>query len=350
MKKRILCALLALVTGTSLLTGCQKTKTREPVVGSAFAMDTAMRFTLYSGDSASGQEVLTELTGLLGSLDGVLSATREDSDISRVNRSGGRPVEVSGWTVDLLSQALALCQATAGALDITAYPAVKAWGFTTGEHRVPSPGELAELAAKIDYAAVRAEGSTVVLPAGMELDLGAAAKGYAGDLLAQKVREEGVPSALLDLGQSTIAAVGAKPDGSLWRIGVQDPGGDGYFAVIELADMAIGTSGGYQRYFEQDGVTYWHILDPKTAAPARSGLTSVTVVSPSALVCDGLSTALFVMGLEEGAQFWRDHPELDFEAVFMTEDGSIYRTAGLAESFSTVGSYEETAVLERDPG
>lgn len=346
MKHQMVCVLLVLAVGASLLTGCQRTKAPEPVKGAAFAMDTAMNFTLYSEDPASGQEALAELTELLGSLDGALSVTGENSDISRVNRSGGRPVEVTAWTGELLSQALALCQATAGALDVTAYPAVKAWGFTTEEHRVPPPGELAELAANIDYTAVRLEGNTVALPAGMELDLGAAAKGYAGDLLAQKVRENGISSALLDLGQSTIAAVGIKPDGSPWRIGVREPDGDSYFAVIELADMAIGTSGGYQRYFEQDGVTYWHILDPKTAAPARSGLTSVTVVSPSALVCDGLSTALFVMGLEEGAQFWRDHPELDFEAVFMTEDGSIYRTAGLEESFSTVGSYGEAAVLE----
>ena len=345
-RQRILCALLVLMTGASLLTGCRKTATLEPVKGSTFAMDTVMLFTLYSEDPDSGQRVLAGLTSLLGSLDSVLSATKEDSDISRLNQSGGQPVEVAAWTGELLSQALALCEVTGGALDVTAYPAVKAWGFTTEEHRVPPPGELAELAANIGYAAVKVEKNAVILPAGMELDLGAAAKGYAGDLLAQNVRANGISSALLDLGQSTIAAVGGKPDGSPWRIGLQDPNGDGYFAVIELTDMAIGTSGGYQRYFEQDGVTYWHILDPRTAAPARSGLTSVTVVSSSALVCDGLSTALFVMGLEEGAQFWRDHPELDFEAVFMTEDGSIYHTAGLAESFLLAGDYEAVTVLE----
>ena len=347
MKKQILCTLLILVTSASLLAGCQKAKAPELVEGTAFAMDTAIRYTLYSGDSASGQKLLAALTDLLESLDGSLSATGEGSDVSRVNQSEGRPVEVSARTGELLSRALALCETTGGALDVTAYPAVKAWGFTTGEHRVPSPGELSELAAAIDYTAVKIEDNTVTLPAGMELDLGAVAKGYAGDLLAQSVRESGVSSALLNLGQSTMAAIGKKPDGSPWRIGIREPNGNGLFAVIELADMAVGTSGGYQRYFEQDGIAYWHILDPETAAPARSGLASVTVVSPSALVCDALSTALFVMGLEEGAQFWRDHPELDFEAVFMTEDGSVYRTAGLAESFFPMGNYEEAAVLSR---
>ena len=346
MKGRMPRALLALAAGASLLTGCQKGTAPELLEASTYAMSTLMQITVYSEDPASG--VPAALTSLLGSLDGALSATREDSDIARVNRSGGRPVEVGAWAGEALSQALALCEATGGALDITTYPAVKAWGFTVGEHRVPLPNELAELAANIDYTAVEVEGNTVTLPAGMELDLGAVAKGYAGDLLAQKVREDGISSALLNLGQSTIAAVGRKPDGSPWRIGVQDPNGDSYFAVIELTDLAMGTSGGYQRYFEEDGVIYWHILDPKTAAPARAGLASVTVVSPSALVCDALSTALFVMGLEEGAQFWRDHPELDFQAVFVSEDGSIYRTAGLAESFSLVGGQEdrEVTVLE----
>ena len=274
----------------------------------------------------------------------ILSATEEGSDIARLNRRGAGGVGAE--TAEVLAKALELCEATGGALDITAYPAVKAWGFTQEEHRVPSPAELEALAEKIDYTAVKLEGDAVSLPEGVEVDLGAVAKGWAGDLLAEVVRANGISSALLDLGQSTIAAVGAKPDGSPWRIGVVDPARPGaYFAVVELEDMAMGTSGGYQRYFEQDGEIYWHILDPKTAAPARSGLASVTVASPSAFLCDGLSTALFVMGLEEGAQFWRDHPELDFEAVFVTEDGEIYRTAGLEGRFSLAEGYEDREVV-----
>lgn len=353
MKKRLLCALLALSLFT--LPGCKRDP--EPVEVTAFAMDTVMQLTACSGDTGGTRAFLGELTTRLTELDSQLSATREDSFIYAVNHAGGEWVEVPDSTVlALLHDALSLCEVTGGALDITTYPAVKAWGFTGEERRVPSPAELEALAEKIDYTAVAlsdwaGEGRRggAALPQGMEMDLGAVAKGFAGDLLAGEVREVGITSALLDLGQSTIVAVGSKPQGTPWRIGVVDPAQPGScFAVVELEDCAMGTSGGYQRYFEQDGITYWHILDPDTAAPARSGLASVTVVSPSALICDGLSTALFVMGLEEGAQFWRDHSELEFEAVFVTEDGEIYCTAGLERRFTLAEGFEdrEVTVLE----
>jgi thiamine biosynthesis lipoprotein len=339
MRNRILPVLLALLL--LLPSGCQKAP--EPAELTTFAMDTMMRFTLY-GEEAQTGAVLAQIPTQLGALEAELSATREDSDIFRIDRAEGQPVEVRASVSELLSDALELCRITGGALDITAYPAVKAWGFTTGEHRVPDEEELAALAAKIDYAAVGSDGPTVTLPAGMELDVGAVTKGYAGDLLAEAVRTNDISSALLDLGQSTIVAIGTKPGGKPWRIGIRDPAGESYLAVVELTDMSLGTSGGYQRYFEEDGVVYWHILDPDTAAPARSGLASVTVVAPSALLCDGLSTALFVMGLEEGAQFWRDHPELEFDALFITEEGQILCTAGLEDRTSLAEGYEDREV------
>lgn len=347
MKKRISCALLTAALVMSA--GCSRYAAAKEF--SLFAMDTLVNVTLYAGKQETVDKEQAIMSGAVSSIEKALSVTREDSDISRVNRKAGQQgATVGGETIEVLTHALELCELTGGALDITAYPAVKAWGFTTEEHRVPDPAELAELSKKIDYTAVKLEGETVTLPAGMELDLGAVAKGYAGDLLAAYVRaNEDVLSALLDLGQSTIVAVGSKPGGKPWRIGVVDPARpENYFSVVELEDMAMGTSGGYQRYFEQDGITYWHILDPDTAAPARSGLASVTVVSPSARICDGLSTALFVMGLEKGTAFWRDHPELEFEAIFVTEDGEIYRTAGLEGRFSLAEGYadREVTVLE----
>ena len=298
-----------------LLGGCQKGPEKHD--RQIFAMDTIMTLTIYGdGLTQSAEEVLDELEYEVKWLEGFYSATDPQGDLYRLNAANGEQTEVSNPTASLLRDAIELCALTGGALDITAYPAVEAWGFISGDYRVPASEELAELAQKIDYTRIvlgeeTESGRFVSLPAGMKAELGAVAKGAAADDLTLRLAAADVNSALLDLGQSTIMAVGSKPDGSPWRIAVQDPAGEGYLGVIELTDLAVGTSGGYQRYFEQDGETYWHILDPDTAAPARSGLISVTVVGPSGLVCDGLSTALFVMGLEESARFWRDHPELE---------------------------------------
>jgi thiamine biosynthesis lipoprotein len=129
-------------------------------------------------------------------------------------------------------------------------------------------------------------------------------------------------------------------------VAVQDPTGDGYLGVLEVTDQAVITSGGYERYFEQDGVTFWHNIDPATGAPARSGLISVTIVGDSGLICDGLSTALFVMGLENAAEFWRSRT--DFEAVLVTEDGRVYVTQGLADTFTLLDtSRGEVEVIGR---
>lgn len=332
-----------------LLPGCGAAP--EKTSSQIFAMDTVMSLTIYGTNPGSGGEnpsqgALEAAVSQIYLLQDQLSATDQNSEIFAINRAGGAWTPLSDSTVSLLTQALALCAETDGALDITAYPAVSAWGFPTGDYRIPSREELDGLAARIDYTKVDvdAQSSQGRLPDGMELDLGAVAKGYAGDLLAQMMKTYGVRSALFDLGQSSIQAVGTKPDGSPWRVGIQDPGGDSYLGVLEISDLAMGTSGGYQRFFEKDGLRYWHILDPDTAAPARSGLASVTVVSPSGLVCDGLSTALFVMGLEKGTEFWRAHPQLDFDVIFITEDGSISITAGLKGAFSLAQGQESREV------
>lgn len=335
-------AVLAALT-LPLCVGCSQKNTKMET--SIFAMDTVMDLTFYGVDpEAALKGVQEELVAELYSLEEKLSTTKETSELYALNEQG--QASLSPETAELLTQALELCALTHGVLDITAYPAVRAWGFTTGSYRVPDQAELEQLAAGIDYTQLEVDEQegTARIPQGMAVDLGAVTKGYAGDRLAQQLEQVNITSALLDLGQSTIRVVGSKPDGSPWRIAVQDPAGEGYLGVIELTDLAVGTSGGYQRFFEQDGETYWHILDPDTAAPARSGLTSVTVVGPSGLVCDGLSTALFVMGLEEGAQFWRSHPELEVELLFVTEDGTLYVTPGMEAMFSLGQGHEDREV------
>ncbi len=335
-------AALVLVLALLLpLCGCRRET--PSAQSSIFAMDTVMDLTVYGESAETCSRVLGEAVEEVNRLDALLDVTDERSELHALNAAAGAPVTLPEETASLLRETLDLCALTEGNLDITARPAVSAWGFAGGEYRVPPQEELDALADRIDYRAVQLDGTACTLPEGMELDLGSAAKGYAADRLADLLAEEGITSAMMDLGQSTLYAPGQRPDGGAWRIGIQDPAGEDYLAVVEL-EGHMSTSGGYQRFFEEDGVTYWHIMDPDTASPARSGLASVTVTGPSGLLCDCLSTALFVMGLEEGTRFWRSHPELGIELLFIEDSGAISITPGMEEHFSLVDQYRDREV------
>ena len=331
----------ALLSAAFLLTGCSGAPTQEPETATFFAMDTAMDFTVY-GDAA----LLDEAETLIGSLEEQVSVTDEHSDIYAIDHTGSG--SLSGNAAELMEQALELCRRTGGALDISVYPIVRAWGFTTGSYQVPDEETIQSLLPLVDYTQIQYDAATgvVTLPEGMEIDLGSVAKGYAGQLAAQMLREHGVQSALLNLG-GNVQTVGAKPDGSPWQIGIKDPQGEDAMMVLSVEDQAVVTSGGYERYFEQDGQTYWHIMDPSTGHPADSGLISVTIVGDEGVVCDGLSTALFVMGLEKAADLWAQSG--DFEAVFVTASGEVYITEGLRDHFALTERYADTpvSVIER---
>ncbi len=326
---RLLRSGLCLAAALLLPAGCSPAPVQSAPTAERtfFAMDTVMTLRLYQG----GDEALLEhLEARVRDLEARWSVTAEDSEIYALNRDG--EAELSPETELLLDAALGICRRTDGALDITVYPVLRAWGFTTGEYSVPDEETIAALLPLVDYTKVDYGGRNACVPKGMELDLGSVAKGFTGgDILADYLKGHGVTSALLDLG-GNIQAVGAKPDGSPWRIGIRNPAGEGNIGVVEVDNQAVVTSGGYERYFEQDGVRYWHILDPKTGKPARSGLVSVTVVGDSGVLCDGLSTALFVMGRDGAIEHWRRHR--DFEAVLVSEDGSVTITPGLEGRFT----------------
>ena len=338
--------LTALCLALLLLAGCAPAPApASPTAESTFfAMDTVMTLKLYEGGDGA---LLDAAEDKVNEIEALLSVTDPDSQIYALNHTGTAELSVEKGA--LLEGVLNLCELTGGALDISIYPVLRAWGFTTGEYSVPDAGAIAALLPLVDYTKVELdrdlpEGMRVSLPDDMEIDLGSVAKGYTGDVLSALLQENGVSSAMLDLG-GNIQTIGAKPDGSPWRIGIRDPEGDGNLGVVEVVDQAVITSGGYERYFEEDGVRYWHILDPKTGAPARSGLISVTVVGYSGWTCDGLSTALFVMGLAGALDHWREHR--DFEAVFVLEDGSVIITAGLEGRFTP--SQKERAFTVAQP-
>lgn len=321
--KRLLALSLAFFL---LLSGCSVSKESSTI----FAMDTVMTLTAYGKHAKEG---LSAAQAEINRLEKVLSVTREDSEVWAIDHSTGAPVTVGVDTAALLDAATELGDRTGGILDVTLYSVVNAWGFTTGDYRIPDSAELADLLSRVDYHAIERNGDTVTLPAGMELDFGALAKGYAGEQCVALLKEAGVTSAILNLG-GNVQTVGAKPDGSPWRVAVRDPAGEDedYVGWLELTDEAAVTSGGYQRYFEEGGVRYWHIIDPATGAPARSGLLSATIVGKSGTVCDGLSTAVFVMGREKALDDWRQRR--DFEAILIDENHTVWVTAGLVDRFT----------------
>ena len=306
-----------------------------------FAMDTYMTMKAYG---PGAQSALHDISSMISDLDSRLSVTNTESEIYQLNHSEGKSVPLSDATADLLRKALALGDTTGGALELTSYPLSLAWGFTTGDDQIPDQEAIDGLLPLVDDSAITLDGNTATLPTGAQLDLGAVAKGYAGDCAAEILARAGVTSALLNLGSSTIRAIGSKPDGSPWRIALQDPNDtSAYAGVVSATDLSIDTSGGYERYFEgDDGEIYWHILDPGTGYPAKNGLISVTVLSGSALTGDGLSTALFVMGLSDAMDYWRENG--GFEFIFITDQNEIYVSQGAESLFQPLGSYENAEI------
>ena len=283
-----------------------------------FAMDTYMSLKAYGENAAPALE---QAQRTLYELDSLWSVTDENSEIYAINSYGESAV--SEKTSDVIEFSCEMGKLTGGALDISIYPVMKAWGFTTGDYRVPDENELEQLLKNVDCTQIVCEDGKVSVGEGMQIDLGAVAKGWAGDELAEIMRSSGVDSAILSLG-GNIQAVGTKPDGNKWNVAVQHPSRDGYIGTVSVSDCAVITSGGYERYFQdEDGNIYWHIIDPKTGYPAHSGIISATIIGPEGKKCDALSTAVFIMGMDSATELWAESD--DFEMIIMTQDEVIYR-------------------------
>lgn len=301
--KRLLCllAVFSLILG---LAGCENAKPAQKTV---FAMDTVMDLQIWGADAQACAE---SIASLLKELDNTWSAAKEYSLIGQLNAA--KEVTLTEEQSRLLERAAQISEETGGAFDPRMLSVTRAWGFYEKEYRIPTEEEMTAALSDPKW------------------DLGAALKGYAGDRAVALLENADAQCAILNLG-GNIQTYGQKADGTPWQIGIQNPRGNDYICTLSIAGTcAVVTSGDYQRFFEKDGARYHHIMDPETGAPATSGLASVTVICKNGLTADALSTALFVMGLEEGIAFWRERD--DFEAVFITAEGGIYATQGASLS------------------
>ncbi len=309
--KRFVCAVLICL----MLAGCAPAPTAQ---GTVFAMDTVMELQIWGEDSALAYD---RLLATLAEQESLWSVKKEGSVLYQLN-SGDPQYVPSPEHASLLNRVEALAERTGGAFDPKLGAVSGLWNFSASDPVVPDPEAVAAALEKAQW------------------DLGGAVKGWTGQQCVQVLQALRIDRAILNLG-GNIQTYGEKPDGKPWQIGIQNPDGGDSIGILSVeGTMAVVTSGDYQRYFEENGVKYHHILDPETGCPVQTELRSVTVICRDGLTADVLSTALFVMGVEKAARFWRDSD--DFEAVFILTGGQILATEG------TVLSGCEYGVIQRE--
>jgi thiamine biosynthesis lipoprotein len=304
---------------------------------SEFVLGTVCSVDLYGKGS---RRLYDRIFSRIREIEETMSASMADTELDRINRNAGlKPVKAGEDLLEVLERARHYAEASGGAFDPTVGPLVRLWGIGTERERVPSGEEIAGALALVDWrdlAIDRAGGTVFLKRGGMALDLGAIAKGYAADEAARVAVEGGIRRGVLDLG-GNILVIGSRSWNRPWRIGIQDPGeGRGaYLGILLVRDRSVVTSGVYERFFEEDGRRYHHILSTGDGRPVRNGLLSVTITAARSIDADALSTAVFALGYEEGRRLVEATP--DTEAIFVFKDMSVRLTAGIREAFTLTG-------------
>lgn len=315
------------------------------------SMSTFMTLKTYGKNSAKANLAVKKR---IEELENCFSTTKSESDVYKINHTDSVFEIPHEETAELALYALEMAEKTGGALNPALYPLVKAWGFTTGEYRIPPENQILALLPLTDFRKIKIEERNspdlqkkfaISKPAGAMIDFGAVAKGFASDEAVKILKSCGIESAVLDLG-GNIVAFGAKPDGTEWNVGIKNPWDGGTpVAGLKIKNQCVVTSGGYERFFTGgDGKKYIHIFDGKTGRPVEDDLESVTVVSESGVYADALSTALFVMGTEKAADYWRSHR--DFDMILISKDRKIFYTDSLAGKISVIYGFAEEIAVE----
>ncbi len=321
-----------------LFSSCTKSGV-EPRSQSFLMLGTVCRITIYDKPSDAAFKAAFER---IKEIEEHMSIHMDESEISRVNRSAGRAaVPVSEDTFLVVQKALEIARLSGGAFDPTVGPLVEAWGIGGESPRRPSDEEIAHLLTLVGYdrVIIDEEEQTIFLSdTGMVLDLGAIAKGYAADEAARVLTEHGVGSAIVNLG-GNVLTVGLKVDGSLWRIGIQDPEQErgGYALIAELDGTSLVTSGPYERFFTLEGEIYHHILDTTTGYPVVNEIISASIITESSFLADALSTTLYALGVEEGMALMESLEGV--EAILLTADHRLLTTSGVPELTITDARY-----------
>lgn len=324
--KKLICIVMVSVLGVLSFAGCAKKQDEKKTETSSeastqeasaqvFAMDTYMNLKAYGKNA---QKAVDDAK----------------SEIYQLNQK--KKMKVSDETLELIEFAKKKSKESNDAFDISIYPIVELWGFPTQKYRVPSDSEIQKLLKNVNSQKIKINKKTnvVTLEKNMKIDLGGIAKGYTSQRIAKIYKKDGVKSGVISLG-GNVQAIGTKTDGSRWKVGVQSPDDtESMIGAYEAADEAVITSGAYERYFEKDGKTYHHIIDPATGKPSEKDLKSVTIISKNGTLSDTLSTTLFVMGKDKAISYWKEHSK-EFNMILVDENNKVYISQGIKDHFSS---------------
>ncbi len=337
MEKKLMIIVLTFVLAIGIV-GCARENSKQPISRTEIFMSTPVSITIYDGGN---ENILDKAFKKVEEVEDLVSINKENTEISELNKNAGvGKVKLSDISYDILKKGLEYSKLSNGSYDITIGPLVKLWNIGFEDAKVPSQDEINEIIDNIDYNNIEINDSTkevFLTKKGMEIDLGSIAKGYIADEIANILKQEGVHRAIIDLG-GNIYALGSKSSDSNWKIGIQNPFNDRGEVVggIEVSNKTVVTSGIYERFIEEDGVKYHHILNPKTGYPYETDVAGVSIITDKSIDADALSTLTFTKGLEKGLKFIEGLDNVD--AIFITNDKKIYITENIRDSFKLINT------------
>ncbi len=310
-----------------LLSGCSTT-TKKPFTKSGFYFDTTITITLYDQNE---RDLLDECFSFCQTFENQISKTKKNSEIYQINHAKGEPIKVSDATLELIKKGIHYGELTNGAFDITIAPLSDLWNFKSEDPKLPSDSDIQSALSHVNYQNIIIEGNYVsLLDPNAAIDLGGIAKGYIADYLKEYLVNNGIKSAIINLG-GNVLTIGVKPDGLPFQIGIQKPFDKQNTTITSVTstDSSIVTSGVYERYFKVDDVIYHHILDTSSGFPCDNNLLSVTILSESSVDGDALSTSCFALGYENALKLIQTLDNVD--AIFITADYEVLDTRSTAK-------------------
>lgn len=331
--------ILLLLLSLCFLSGCTASNvegsTAVKISKTDFLLNTVI--TIYLYDSAD-EDILNGCFQLIKKYEEIYSKTSSTSELYALNHrtlpvSKGK-YKLSPELADILADSLYYCKLSEGTFDITIEPISSLWDFTAKPPVLPRKAAIKEQLPKVNYNYITLEGNEISFSKeGVGIDLGGIAKGYIADRVKEYLIQQGVHSAIINLG-GNILCVGNKPDGVPFQIGVQKPFGAQNESIVTLniSDYSVVSSGVYERYFKKDGKLYHHLLNTKTGYPIDNHVLSVTIISPKSIDGDGLSTSCFALGVEKGLELINSLPNI--YAVYVTDDYKLHYSSGMKEALN----------------